>query len=212
MGLTGLVLLCFVAGHMLGNLQIFSGPSELNAYGQLLHSIPELLWVVRVMLISCVIIHISAGLGLWVHNKRARPIGYATRTTVGSTWASRSMALSGIIVLVFLTLHILHFTVCTIDPNYLGYKDDEGRHDIFRMLVEAFSNPWFAWFYVIGVGLLCLHLSHGISSLFRSLGWVNTPYRPWQIALAYGCSVLLFVGFSAVPLSIQFGFVTLLSP
>ncbi len=119
------------------------------------------------------------------------------------------MALSGIVVLFFIVFHILHFTVGVITPASFGYVDSHGYHDVYRMVVEAFGNPWIAWFYVISVGLLCYHLSHGVSSLFRSLGWMNAAYRPLQIGFAHTFALLLFVGFAAVPLSIQFGFVKL---
>jgi len=128
---------------------------------------------------------------------------------VGASWASRTMALSGTIVLFFIIFHILHFTTGTIDSRFADYRDTHQRHDVYRMVVEGLSNPWIAWFYVISVGLLCLHLSHGLSSLFRSLGWMNSAYRPMELWFARIFATLIFVGMTSVPLSIQFGFVKL---
>jgi succinate dehydrogenase / fumarate reductase cytochrome b subunit len=212
MAVTGIILFGFVFVHMLGNLQIFGGAEPLNAYGNFLHSQPELLWSVRAILLLSVFVHILAGWGLALHNRAARPISYATDTAVGASWASRTMAVSGTIVLLFIIFHILHFTTGTIKPAYSEYRDGADRHDVFRMVVEAFSNPWIAWVYVISVGLVCLHLSHGLSSLFRSLGWMNSAYRPLQLWFARTFATLIFVGMVAVPLSVQFGFVRLAGP
>jgi succinate dehydrogenase / fumarate reductase cytochrome b subunit len=209
MASTGVILFGFVLAHMLGNLQIFAGPEQENAYGNFLHSQPELLWSVRVILFLSVIVHIFSGYGLYLRNRASRPVGYATDTAVDASWASRTMALSGTIVLFFIVFHILHFTTGTIDPRFAGYQDTHKRHDVYRMVVEGLSNPWIAWIYVICVGLLCLHLSHGLSSLFRSLGWMNSAYRPMELWFARIFATLIFVGMTSVPLSIQFGFVRL---
>lgn len=209
MGVTGIILFGYVFVHMLGNLQIFAGPTQLNGYGHFLKSQPELLWTVRVVLFLSVILHIVSGYGLWLRNRAARPIGYATDTAVGASIASRTMAVSGTVVLFFIIFHILHFTTGTVNPEYLTYHDPLKQPDIYRMVVTGFSNPWIAWFYIISVGLLCFHLSHGLSSLFRSLGWMNSAYRPLQLLFARVFSILIFVGMTSIPLSVQLGFIKL---
>lgn len=209
MALSGVILFGFVFFHMLGNLQIFEGQDKLNAYAHFLQSNPELLWPARIVLLLAVFTHIGAGYGLWWHNKQARPIGYSGNSATKASIASRTMAYSGTVVLLFIVFHLLQFTFQTIDPAYVTYMDGDHRHDVYRMVIEAFSNPWVAWFYVISVGLLCFHLSHGIASLFRSLGLSDETYMPTQIWLARIFSTVIFLGMVIIPLAVQFHFVSL---
>jgi succinate dehydrogenase / fumarate reductase cytochrome b subunit len=116
------------------------------------------------------------------------------------------------VVLAFIVFHILHFTTKDVFPEYKDFttvlKGDE-VHDVYRMVVTGFSVPWVSIFYVVSVGLLCWHLSHGVSSMFRSLGLSSPAWAPLQDYLAYGISAVVFLGMSAVPLSILFGLVKL---
>lgn len=206
MGLSGLVLFGFVFAHMAGNLQIFMGQNQINEYGYFLHSQQEILWPFRLVLLGAVAVHIWAGLTLWYDNKQARgAVGYSggSKVATSSTWASRSMAFSGIIVLAFIIFHLLQFTLCSIDTKYAGYLDQQGRHDIYKMVLVAFSSPWVAGFYILSVALLCVHLSHGVQSFWRSLGLSDKTYLPLQIWFARAFSLVIFLGMSAVPLSVQ---------
>ena len=206
MALSGLVLFGFVFVHMVGNLQIFMGAKQLDDYGHFLKSQPELLWPFRLTLLAAVAVHIWAGLTLYFDNRKARgPATYesGSKAATSSSWASRSMALSGIIVLAFIIFHILQFTLGWIDPTYLTNVDAEGLPDIYKMVITAFSITWVAIFYVVGVGLLCIHLSHGVQSFWRSLGLTSDAYRPLQIWFARGFAIVIFVGMSAIPVSVQ---------
>jgi succinate dehydrogenase / fumarate reductase cytochrome b subunit len=211
MALTGVVLFGYVVAHMLGNLQIFAGPEQINGYGHFLHSQPGLLWSVRLFLLASLVIHFWTGYSLWYRNKEARPIGYATDTATKASLASRTMAVSGTIVLFFIIFHVLHFTLHTFNPAFSTYEDPERHPDVYRMVVTGFSSPAIAWFYVISIGLLCLHLSHGLSSLFRSLGIMNGPWYPVQLWFARVFATLIFVGMTSIPLAVQFGFVKLVT-
>jgi succinate dehydrogenase / fumarate reductase cytochrome b subunit len=202
MGMTGLALFGFVIGHMLGNLQIFLGPDKINAYGAFLKSMPKLLWAARISLLACVFLHIASAISLVRDNRRARPVAYQVRQVRSTTFASRTMIWSGLIVLSFIIYHLFDFT---ISPDYKGL-DSEGRHDIFAMVVLGFSNPFSAAFYILANTLLAIHLSHGMQSLFQSLGWSVGRFRQafHNLALLVGWSV--FIGNVSIPVAVLLGF------
>ncbi|MDG1891223.1 MAG: succinate dehydrogenase cytochrome b subunit [Verrucomicrobiota bacterium] len=202
MGVTGLALFGFVIGHMLGNLQIFLGPEKINAYGALLKSMPKLLWMARLGLLACVGLHLWAAIQLVRQNRKARPSAYKVVDHSGSSFASRTMIWSGLIVLAFIIFHLFDFT---ITPEYTG-KDSEGRHDIFRMVVLGFSNPLSAGWYIFANALLCFHLSHGVKSLFQSLGLSSGKWRGWFNTLAISVAWLVFVGNASIPVAVLLGF------
>jgi succinate dehydrogenase / fumarate reductase cytochrome b subunit len=211
MAATGFVLFLFVLGHLAGNLQIFLGPEAINRYGHFLQSNVELLWPVRIFLLLMVVVHVWAAAAVTVENRAARPEGYAQYVPAGSTWASRHMLLSGLMVLAFIIYHLLHYTVEVKAVNLTGLDfgtlmDPEKRHDVYRMMVIGFSNGWVSGFYLLGVGLLCLHLSHGASSMFQSLGWRNDATRPLLDRLAQVVAALLFAGYGSIPVAILLGF------
>src|SRR5215475_3259313 len=181
MALTGVVMFLFVLGHLAGNLQIFLGREAINRYGHFLQSNPELIWPARIFLLLMLLLHIWSAVKLSAENKAARPIPYGTWQPVGSTYASRTMLMSGIIVFVFIIYHLLHFTVQTewvnlTHKNFIDFTDPAKRHDIYKMMVVGFSNFWVSGFYILGMALLCLHLSHGASSMFQSIGWKSKAY------------------------------------
>ena len=233
MAVSGFVLFLFVVGHLVGNLQIFLGREAINRYGHFLQTNPELIWPARIVLLALVLLHIWSAAKLTLENYAARPVGYAEFRPIGSTYASRTMLMSGIIVFCFIVYHLLHFTVQVEAVNLTG-KDfhqfnepgpawasapapveqtataaaalPEGRHDIYKMMVVGFNNTWVTLFYVIGVGLLCLHLSHGASSMFQSIGWRNEAYRPFLDKMARVLAVLIFLGYVSIPIAIKLGY------
>lgn len=212
MAVTGFVLFLFVIAHLAGNLQIFLGPEAINRYGNFLQTHPELLWPARLVLLLMVGLHIWAAAKLTLENRAARPVGYAQYRPVGSTYASRTMFMSGLIVFVFVVYHLLHFTAETTAINltgqdFAGFRDPHtGAHDIFKMMVVGFHNPLVSGFYLLGMALLCLHLSHGASSMFQSLGWNNDACRPELDHLARVVAVLIFLGYASIPVSILLGY------
>ena len=211
MAVTGFLLFLFVIAHLAGNLQIFLGPEAINRYGHFLQSNPELLWPARIILLLMLVLHIWTAVNLSLENKAARPIGYGEYNPVASSYASRTMLMSGIIISVFVVYHILHFTVQAQYVNFTGqnfvdFTDPAKRHDIFKMMVVGFGNPWVSGFYIVGMALLCLHLSHGVSSMFQSLGWKNQVYGPCLDKLARVVAVLIFVGYSSIPVAILLGY------
>lgn len=217
MAVTGFVLFLFVIGHLVGNLQIFLGPEAINRYGHFLQSNPELIWPARLTLLLMVGLHIWSAAMVSLENKAARPVGYAVYQPVGSSYASRHMLIGGSVVFVFIIYHLLHYTA---EVQYLNFTGRDfaafmeklpgqvpaERHDIFKMMVVGFSKPLVSGFYVLGLALLCLHLSHGASSMFQSLGWKNEAYRPFLDNAARVVAVLVFLGYTSIPIAILFGY------
>ena len=201
--LTGLVLIAFVVGHLLGNLQIFLGPAWVNSYAEKLRELGPLLWVIRVFLLVNVLLHIFYTISLALENRRARPVKYETKEHVKATFASRSMTLSGLIVLAFIIYHIAHFTVRVTDPRFLLLKADPlNQYDVYSMMVYGFQNVYVSAFYVLAMFLLALHLSHGTSSFFQSLGLNDKKLTP---RLAVGGRIfawLIFVGYTSIPVAV----------
>ncbi|MBP6863686.1 MAG: succinate dehydrogenase cytochrome b subunit [Candidatus Didemnitutus sp.] len=214
MALTGLVLFGFVTGHLVGNLQIFLPPEKINHYGLLLESLGGGLWAIRLFLLACVAIHVWLAIQLTLENRAARPESYLGEKTNRATLASRVMARTGLIVLAFLIYHLAHFTVRAGHPEWSEhtYKLADGTmvRDVYRMVVEGFSNGWVSLFYIVSVGLLSFHLVHGIVSMFQSLGLKNETWtRNLEIFAKIYC-VGYFVLNALIPLSIL-GYVPVLS-
>ena len=205
---TGVILILFVIGHLLGNLQIFLGPEWINAYSQHLRDLGPLLWLVRIVLLVTVILHIYFTILLAIENRRARPEAYRDRNYVKASWASRHMVVSGLVVLAFIIFHLLHFTARKFNLQFPLLKlDPLNRYDVYSMMVYGFQNVYVSIFYVVGLFLLTLHLTHGSSSFFQSLGLNNERLTP---KLAIGGRIfawLLFVGYISIPIAVLLGFI-----
>ena len=206
--MTGIILILFVVGHLLGNLQIFLGPEWINAYSQHLRDLGPLLWLIRIFLLVTVILHIYFTILLAIENRRARPERYRDRNYVKASWASRHMVVSGLVVLAFIIFHLLHFTARKFNPQFPLLKlDPLNRYDVYSMMVYGFQNIYVSIFYVVGLFLLTLHLTHGSSSFFQSLGLNNQKLTP---RLALGGRIfawLLFIGYTSIPVAILLGLV-----
>lgn len=207
---TGVILILFVIGHLLGNLQIFLGPEWINGYAQHLHDLGPLLWIIRIFLTIVVLLHIYYTIRLAAENRRARPERYRRKDIVKASFASRTMVMSGLIILAFVVYHLLQFTVRTTDPRFARLPlDPLGHYDVYSMMVLGFSSPLISGFYILAVFLLALHLSHGSSSFFQSLGLNNQKLAP---RLARGGQIfawLLFFGYGSIPAAVLLGWVKL---
>ena len=217
MAVTGCALFLFVIGHLAGNLQVFLGQEAINRYGYFLQSNPEIIWPARLSLLLMVGLHIWSAAKLSLENNAARPVGYAVYQPVGSSYASRTMLVGGGIVFLFIAYHLLHYTAEVQYLNLTGQnfavfmeklpgQFPPERHDIFKMMVVGFNNVWVAGFYVLGLAQLCLHLSHGASSMFQSLGWKNEAYRTFLDRAAQVVAVVIFIGYASIPLAILCGY------
>jgi succinate dehydrogenase cytochrome b subunit len=204
--ITGAGLLLFVVGHMLGNLQFFLGPEVINRYGNFLQTTPEILWPARIGLLAFVIVHIWATVLLTIENRGAREQAYEVKEVVAASLASRTMIWSGLIVAAFVGYHLAQFTLMITHPEY-RHLERNGLHDVYGMMVLGFSNTWISGFYLLGVGLLCVHLGHGIGAMFQSLGLKNEVYAARIDGLAKIVAVVLFLGYASIPVSVLAGVV-----
>jgi succinate dehydrogenase / fumarate reductase cytochrome b subunit len=200
MAVTGLILFGFVILHMLGNLQVFLGPEVMNHYAETLHGNPPLLWTARIILLISVALHIWASVQLTLLKREARPVGYVKRANVVSSWASRSMMLSGPIIAIFVVFHLLHLTTGTLHPQFIELQ-------AYENLVTGFLVVPVAVIYIIAMVLLGFHLSHGIWSMFQSVGLSHPRYTPMIKKFASVFSWLLVAGFISIPLAVLSGLV-----
>jgi succinate dehydrogenase / fumarate reductase cytochrome b subunit len=203
MAISGLMLVGFLVGHLSGNLLIFAGPEAINAYAKMLRDLGPLLWVARIGLLVAVGAHIFAGINLHFKNNAAKPKKYQVQKSMRASLASRTMMRTGTVVLLFILYHLAHYTFRWLNPEFAALDP----LDVYNMLIMGFKNPLVSGFYILSVGLLCFHLSHGISSFFQNLGLNNPKYNPLINGLAIGVSVLLAVGYISIPVSVLVGIV-----
>ena len=195
MGVTGLIGLGFVIGHMAGNLQAFSGEAKIDAYGALLHGpLHEVLLIARVVLIAAVLLHITAAYQLTMISRAARPVDYANRKPQVSTLASKTLRWGGVLLLVFIVFHILHFTIGTVHPDFVA-----GR--VYRNLSTGFAVKWVAAFYLVAMVALGMHLYHGAWSSMRTLGMAKQSAHPLKRYLPMVLAVVISFGFAVIPLA-----------
>ena len=213
MAATGLILFVFVIGHLLGNLLIFAGPDAINGYAQKLRHMAPVLWSVRLLLLTALLLHIWTSVHLAIENRRARgPVGYRRFHPAVTSLAARTMMLSGILVLVYVVYHLLHVTFRTAHPEVAHLTDPLGRDDVYTMMVLSFRRWPIALLYLGGVGLLCAHLSHGAASALQTLGLNDARMLPRFTLVGRVLSWLIFLGYAAIPLAVLIGVVPLRGP
>ena len=200
MAVSGLVLFLFVAGHLVGNLQIYEGPEKLNNYAAFLRSMPALLWSVRITLIVMVVLHIWSSVQLALRKFDARPAGYVQHKATQSSYASRTMYWSGPIILAFVIYHLLDFTFGTVNPDF-----QEGN--VYANVIASFQLIPVSAFYIIAMLLLCMHLYHGLWSMFQSLGFSHPRYTPVLKRAAAAVAILIAAGNISIPVSVLAGLV-----
>jgi len=207
MALTGVFLFGWLFLHMLGNLKLYLGAEHLNEYAKFLITMgaPALpdnaaLWISRVLLLVAVILHIVAATQLTLMNSAARPVGYRDREYVVGTYAARTMRWGGVIILLFIVYHLLHFTTGTVHPSFI-------EHDVYHNVVTGFQVWWVSAFYIIANLALGLHLYHGLDSMFNSLGLNNPKFNNWKKVFAIAFALVITVGNLSFPISVLMGFV-----
>ena len=200
MALTGLVLFGFVFIHMVGNLQLYSGPEKINRYAAFLKGTPAVLWGFRITLLAAVGLHALAAFTLWRRNLAARPVGYASQDFQAASITSRTMYWTGPILGIFIVYHLLHFTVGSVHPSF-------SHTDVYSNVVTAFSNPAVSLFYIVAMVALGFHLFHGAVSLFQTLG-LRTPKfeKPLKAVLLAICTVIVVADIS-FPIAVLAGLV-----
>lgn len=224
MAVTGLILIGFVIGHLVGNLQVFSEPDKLNGYAHFLQSLGPLLWVARIGLLVAVAIHVWAATVLTLENHAARDVAYNAKHTIRATLASRTMRWTGYVVLAFIVYHIAHFTIGaagadtfkTALPEYTMASEYHIAgfpvvaagtvvHDVHSMVIFGFQNVAVSIFYIIAVGLLSFHLVHGTDSMFQTFGWRSSRWSPALRKVCVAFALLYFLGNLAIPGAVLIG-------
>ncbi len=206
--ITGIALIGFIMVHLLGNLSIFLGPDAVNSYAANLHHLGKFLWIARFGLLAAAALHIYFTMLLWRENRQTQPQKYAITQTLETTLYARTMRLSGLVILGFVLFHLAQFTWEWVNPESKEWMDAAGHHDVYRMLVSGFQNPFVAGFYLLSVGFLALHLSHGIASLFQTLGLTSKKLRPRFEIAGRIIAWAFFFGYASIPLAVFFKFLT----
>lgn len=202
--LTGAFLVFFLAGHLVGNMLIYQGSESFNHYADFLHTMLHGwgIWLFRITMLVALALHIMATVQLVKLNRAARPSRYQADDTMVASKSSRIMIWSGLTILVFFIFHILHYTVRTSDD----LKQLADFHQNWAMTIKGFQNPVVVIFYVISMGLLCSHLSHGVGSIFQTLGLRSKKSAGLIGIISKGYAIALFIGFSSIPVACLFGF------
>lgn len=209
MAVTGILLLGFVFGHMLGNLKMYQGPDALNGYAKWLTTVgkpvlPEygFLWIFRTALIVAIGLHIIAAYQLTIMNRRARPVRYTShRDYIAANFASRTMRWTGIIVLLFILWHIADLTTGWVNPDFVAGEPYEN-------LVASFERPWVAALYIVANIALAFHIFHGAWSMFQSLGINNPRWNPARRWFAAAFAAAILVGNLSFPIAVLSGVVS----
>ena len=201
MALTGAIGVGYVVAHMLGNLQVFEGAEKINAYAALLKSNIGLLWTARSILIAAVGLHIVAAYQLARTSQKSRPVGYKRWRAVGSDFASRTMRWTGPLLGLFIVYHLLHMTTGAVHPDFV-----EG--DVYHNVISGFRVWYVSVIYIIAMLALSVHLYHGAWSMFESLGINHPKYNRLIRALATILTVIVVVGFIAIPAAVLLGFIS----
>ena len=207
-GITGILLMLFLIGHLGGNLTIFFGEHLFNEYAHHLVSLGPLLYVIEAVLAAIFLYHAIIGISIAINKRKARPEGYNTYKTKGGashqSLASKSMAITGVVILVFVVFHVWHmkFGFGAELPHYM--YDGMELPRLKERVVDAFVNPLFAFGYIAVLGMIILHLSHGFWSAFTSLGMKHNDFSKKMQMVAYGFAIILMLGFISIPVAIFF--------
>ena len=238
MAVTGVLLVLFLLGHGIGNMQVFLGKEVYNNYAHFLQSLGELLWVIRAVLLLSLIFHIITSVRLKFYNNSAKPVKYRIKRYMKAKLTSRTMIWTGIMVFAFLVYHLLHLTLGVTNPDHFDYNEyyavkaysiaddatrnqviESGqisiqaqpvvyeRHDVYKMVILGFRDPWISLAYIIGVILLGFHLNHAIQSMFQTLGLNHTTYNGFFRKLGPVLSTILVLCYISIPITIFLGLV-----
>ena len=223
MAVTGFIMYVFVVGHLTGNLQIFQHPDHINGYAQFLRNLGPLLWIARIGLLASVVLHVWAATALALENKRARGDLPQKKRWIRASLSSRYIRWTGYLVLVFILYHLAQFTwgltnpadfkvghsyVMQEDYRILGFtalKAGTTVDNVYRMVYRSFESVPVSVFYIVAVGLLSLHLLHGLDSLFQTFGWRSEQWAGGLRKIVATLCLLYFLGNLAIPAAIVTG-------
>jgi succinate dehydrogenase / fumarate reductase cytochrome b subunit len=205
-GITGIGLILFIIGHLAGNLTLFGDAQAFNEYTYALESMGVLLYIVEAGLAFFFLLHAYIGISIWWNRRKARPEGYEKYQTKGGpshqSWASKSMIFTGIVLLVFLVIHIDTFK---FGETATVVNDGTQMRNLQALVIETFQNPIYAFGYTFVMILLGFHLKHGFWSAFTSLTMKHKKYSAVIYTIGIAFAILMAVGFLFIPLYIYFG-------
>ncbi len=216
MAITGFIGYGFVIGHMIGNLKAFLGPEAFNSYSEFLRTVGEpllpartLLWIARIVLLGAVLLHIYSAIMLSRQAQVGRPVAYTQKKNAQASFASLTLRWGGVAIFMFLIYHLLHLTFGVVHPDYRMTTSLQGitHPEAYHNLVFGFQNPYIVAFYIIAVACLAMHMFHGVWSMFQTLGLNGSTTNGFFRGLALFSAILLFVGFSSVPLAVLLGYI-----
>jgi len=199
MALTGLLMILFLLGHMAGNLSFFLGPEVINAYAEHIKSLGPLLWLERLFMVAVLVVHVWLGINLTLENSKARPEKYEYKKYLRTTFSSRTMIYTGLIILGFLIYHLLHFTLRLTNPEHYQFVDVGGHFNVYKMAGLSFANIFISLIYTGAMGAVLLHLWHGVASFFQTMGWNSDKYLPKIENLSKTLSMIIFLVFISIP-------------
>lgn len=202
--LAGMFLMLFLCTHLLTNLLLLAGDGGASFYkaAELLGSNP-LVKVIEYVLFAAFIIHISIGVIVWLHNYRARPVGYHVAPKSETSAFSRYMIHTGAIIFIFLVIHLINFFFVRLGLIAVPEYAEDGR-DFYAMAVELFKNPWYSGIYIVCLVFLGLHLKHAFQSAFQTLGLNHSRYTPIIKAVGTVYAIVISLGFISIPVYFLF--------
>ena len=209
MAVTGMLLVGFITVHLLGNLSVFAGSEAINIYAEKLHSLGPIVWIFRLVMLGLFVVHITFGIQLTMENSSASPEAYAIKQRLKTTFAAESMIYTGLIILVFLIYHLLHFTMHVVHTDAVSTLEPlvNGRLNVFAMVGNSFNSAFVSIAYVIAMAALFLHLSHGLQSFIQTLGLNNGPSQDKVAGIGKLAAVAYGVLYIAIPLAFLFNIV-----
>lgn len=208
MAITGLLMVLFVIGHLLGNLTIYAGLNGLNGYAAKLHELVPVVWGTRIVMGAAVLLHLFLSIQITLENSAAKPDRYAVQRHLRATSSSKTMIWTGALMGAFILYHLLHFTFRVTPGLALGF-DYMNRFDVYRMVVTALGGAITAFVYVAAMVALFMHLRHGIQSMFQTLGLSNAFLLPKWGTLGMTLAIVFLAGFASIPVFVFFGVISL---
>lgn len=203
---SGIFLLLFVIGHVIGNLTVYIGPSSLNSYAHWLQESP-ILWFVRLGMLAIVLLHIALAIKVSAESISARKQGYQSGQTLFQVLVEHRMMITGLLLLLFIIAHIAHLTLGVGVGEYFNRVDERGFVDVYARVVIGFQNPFIAWSYIISMVLLAVHMKHSIRALFQTMGFFQENYFSFFEFLSWAIAILVFIGLCSIPVTVQLGLV-----
>jgi succinate dehydrogenase / fumarate reductase cytochrome b subunit len=203
MALTGIILAAYVVAHLLGNMQIYMGADSagramIDKYAEFLHSNQGVLWTARIVLLLAIGVHAVSGIQLYMRKAAARPVDYHTRANIQGSTASRTMLVTGVVILLFVVYHVLHLTTGTVHP---AFQDLRPYHNV----TAGFRQPVAAVIYIVSMIGVGFHLWHGLYSMFGSLGFSHPRYTPTIQKAAALVATVIALGNISVPVAVLTG-------